>query len=621
MIVLNTFLDFGGVNGVFDMQKNNAVSLSVAKLRLYQTQMTYRHATGRRAMQLPFAVFLLLVAAYLLPGLIGHDPWKQDETYIFSIVHHLLQSGDWVVPQLVGEPFMEKPPLYYWVAALLAHVFSSSLPLYDGARLATGLFMATNFAAIGLAARHWWGAGHGRIAVLVLMACFGLLYESHIMITDVPMLTGFAIASYGFALSRERYLAGGIWLGTGVGVGFLAKGLLVPGVIGVTAVALPLLFPNWRHRAYARVLLVAAAAALPWLLIWPIALYQRSPQLFYDWFWLNNVGRFLGFSVPRLGASNEPWFWLKTLPWFAFPALPLAMLSVWQQRREFSRSPPLQYGLVAFTVCLAVLLVSASARNAYGLPMLAALAVLAAPAVANLPDRLSRYLDAASRILFTGLACLIWAVWIVLIVTGRAPDWKFLTRALPVDYVMPFIPVAVAAAVLATLAYLLAWVWLPRIRGRAIVSMAAGTTLCWLLLATLWLPWVDAAKSYRSVFLAMQPHLPIKYRCVESVGLGESESAMLLYFSKIRTLSRELHPNAVCDVLLVYSVNAPPLAVERSWRPIWEGDRPGDTRERFSLFVQQPHSPKGQLALARDLVPGDRMHAPMDNFVTARPRQ
>jgi len=68
---------------------------------------------GQRPLQIPFVFFLLLVVAYLLPGLIGHDPWKQDETYVFSIVHHLLQGGDWVVPQLAGEPFMEKPPLYY----------------------------------------------------------------------------------------------------------------------------------------------------------------------------------------------------------------------------------------------------------------------------------------------------------------------------------------------------------------------------------------------------------------------------------------------------------------------------------------------------------------------------
>ena len=542
---------------------------------------------GQHQLRLPFAFFLLLLVAYLLPGLIGHDPWKQDETYVFSIVHHLLQGGDWVVPRMAGEPFMEKPPLYYWVAALLARAFSPWLPLYDGARLATGLFMATTFVFLGLAARRWWGAGYGRLAVLVLMACFGLLYESHIMVTDVPMLTGFAIASYGFALSHERPLGAGIWLGTGVGVGFLAKGLLVPGAIGVTALVLPLLFRTWRCRAYARTLGVAAVVALPWLLIWPIALYLRSPQLFYDWFWRNNVGRFLGFSVPELGAGNESWFWLKTLPWFAFPALPLALLTVWRQRKNLALSPPLQFGLVAFSVYLAVLLVSASARNAYGLPMLAALALLAAPTVATLPERWNQYLDGAARLLFTALASLFWTVWVIMIATGRAPDWKFLTRVLPGDYVMPFIPLAFAVAVLATLAYLLAWIWLPRLHERAVASMVAGIILCWILFASLWLPWMDDAKSYRSVFASMQPHLPVSRRCVASIGLGESERATLCYFSKVVTLSREAHPNADCDVLLVNGLaSAPPKNLGPGWRQVWDGARPGDYKERFWLFVQ-----------------------------------
>src|SRR3982751_6824294 len=96
-----------------------------------------------------FRIFLALVLAYLLPGLIGHDPWKQDETYIFGIIQHLLETGDWVVPTLAGETFMEKPPLYYWLAAGLSHLFHPWLSLHDGARLATGVFMGITCAATG----------------------------------------------------------------------------------------------------------------------------------------------------------------------------------------------------------------------------------------------------------------------------------------------------------------------------------------------------------------------------------------------------------------------------------------------------------------------------------------
>ena len=39
-----------------------------------------------------------LLAAFLLAGTIGHDPWKPDEAYSFGLVFHILQSGEWVVP-------------------------------------------------------------------------------------------------------------------------------------------------------------------------------------------------------------------------------------------------------------------------------------------------------------------------------------------------------------------------------------------------------------------------------------------------------------------------------------------------------------------------------------------
>lgn len=65
------------------------------------------------------AAFVLL-ATFVCLGLIGHDPWKQDEAYAFGIVYSMLNSGDWVVPTLAGEPFLDKPPLICLLAALTA---------------------------------------------------------------------------------------------------------------------------------------------------------------------------------------------------------------------------------------------------------------------------------------------------------------------------------------------------------------------------------------------------------------------------------------------------------------------------------------------------------------------
>jgi 4-amino-4-deoxy-L-arabinose transferase-like glycosyltransferase len=43
---------------------------------------------------------IAMCAAWILPGLIGHDPWKPDEAYTFGLVYHVLEGGTWVVPTL-----------------------------------------------------------------------------------------------------------------------------------------------------------------------------------------------------------------------------------------------------------------------------------------------------------------------------------------------------------------------------------------------------------------------------------------------------------------------------------------------------------------------------------------
>ena len=83
----------------------------------------------------------VLGLAWLLPGLIGHDPWKPDEAYTFGVVYEIIRGGSWVIPQIAGEPFVDKPTLFHLLAALSAQVFSPILPLHDGARLAAGFWL------------------------------------------------------------------------------------------------------------------------------------------------------------------------------------------------------------------------------------------------------------------------------------------------------------------------------------------------------------------------------------------------------------------------------------------------------------------------------------------------
>lgn len=534
---------------------------------------------------------LYVVAAvallYFLPGLTGHDPWKQDETYITDIVRHMLDSGDWTVPTMAGAPFMEKPPLFYWVAAICATLFSPLLPLHDGARIATAIFLGGSSAAVAWLGHRWWGRHHGRVSVLALLSCLGMALHGHFMLTDVAMMAGFAIALCGLALCLDKPAWGGVLLGTGVGIGFLGKGLLAPGVFGATALLLPLLFRRWRQASYGRALAIACAAAAPWLLIWPAALLHRSPQLFMDWFWLNNIGRFVGFSVPLLGAEHSQWFWLTTLPWFTFPALPLAIVTLWRQRAAALSQEAVQISLVLVVTLWAVLWQSASARNNYALPLLLPLALLAAPAAAKLPYLADRSWSWFARIFWGGIAAILWGTWMWMMVRGAPPHLPVIADYLPSDFIPRFSAASFLAAVALTVAPLFLARRLVRFAGRGLTEWFTGLATCWALLACLWLPWIDSAKSYRGVFDAVNAALPDGYGCLADTGMGESELSMLSYYLGITAVRSDSPRAAACGVLLVEGrAAAPPRnIVAGRWALAWEGARPGDRDERFWLYT------------------------------------
>jgi hypothetical protein len=127
-------------------------------------------------------------------------------------------------------------------------------------------------------------------------------------------------------------------------------------------------------------------------------------------------------------------------------------------------------------------------------------------------------------------------------------------------------------------------------RGRGLTNWMAGVSVCWMLLVSLLLPWVDHAKSYRSVFAEMETVLPERFDCMASKDLGESERAMLRYFSGIITSRQEVRPDHQCDLLLVNGLNAikpAELLTHPEWQLVWEGARPGDQRERLWLFASR----------------------------------
>ncbi|WP_323121631.1 ArnT family glycosyltransferase [Burkholderia alba] len=578
------------------------------------------HAAAERAASwLGLRTWLAVAAvlcAYVLPGILGHDPWKQDETYTFGIIQHMLESGDWVVPTNAGQPFLEKPPLYDWVATGFAWLLGRYLPLHDAARLASALFAALAFGFTARAARIATGARRWRdLDVIGAVAlCAGTLVvvkHTHDMMTDVALMAGAAIGFCGLlelvlqrirdaqadALGKPRRPANRFaapLFGAGVGVALLSKGLFVPLVFAATVCAVLVLYPACRSRAFAASLGIAALALAPFALIWPTALFMRSEALFMVWFWENNVGRFFGFSVPNLGAENDkPLFIWRALLTVGFPVGPLAVVALARGAWRDWHAPRIALPMVFAGVGMIVLHLSATSRQLYILPFIAPLSLVAAQAVARLPQRLHTGWDYLSRLIFGAAAVLAWVIWSMMADPNSTRlGLQWLGRWLPLNWTMPIEP----ALILSALALTIGWLWLlPSLRmagkWRGALSWAAGVLLVWGLVYTLLLPWLDIAKSYRSVFDDLNGHLALEWNdgdCMASLGLGESEAPMLYYFSGILHVPVGQPEARACTWLIVQGLRAETPKLAPEWKPFWSGARPGDSEELLRVYVRTP---------------------------------
>ena len=520
----------------------------------------------------------LLCISWLATGLIGHDPWKPDEAYSFGIVYHILQSGDWLVPTLAGEPFMDKPPLFYMTAAAFAQLFSPLLPLHDGARLASGFYTGLTLLFVGLSGRELFGKDRGWAAAIILIGCLGMLVNAHLLSTDLGLLAGCAMMLYGFALSPRSPLLAGLLLGTGLGIGFMSKGFIAP-ILFVSTSALLLAFSTWRTRSYFTSLAIATLSALPWLSIWPALLYQRSPELFMEWAWQQNIGQWLSYA--KGGNYSAAFFYLEILPWFAWPALPLAAWGVWDARKKILQQRESQLLLVSLLVMLVTLSFVPNIQEVFALPMLLPIVLLATMALPAVRRGAANALDRFGIITFGFIAILLWWGWAGLMIEGNNSRISRWLREYQSEFVPAFDAVSFSIALTVTVLWVLL-VWrVGRSIRRSVINWAAGVTLLWILSMTLWLPWLDFNKSYRTMVTSLAAALPEEHGCIASRYLGDGQKAMLHYFGNILT-----RPGAElkCDLLLTQGNLSRSDQQQGAWKIMWTGGRRGQKGDRYYLY-------------------------------------
>lgn len=514
--------------------------------------------------RLPRVALLLLCLAYILPGYIGREPWKNADITAFGYMAELAGGGfnslqAWLNPQMMGQPPEVDALLPYWLGAWaiqaapgwIAPDFAARIPfglmlaltlvatwyaVYNLARSPGAQPVAFAFGGEALPADYARAMADG--GLLALIATLGLAQFSHETTPALAQLCFVTFIYYGMAAMPTRGTLPFLAVTTGLAGLTLSGGPTLALMLGAGGTVLfwldrPHPDESQTHRGWwiaGLLLATLLAASLAWMLdLWE---WRIAPPR-ANWREWRNLGRlFL---------------------WFTWPAWPLAIWTLWRWRRQLGElrqhrhlALPLWFVVVAAGTTL---LTHASDRSL--LLALPALATLAAFALPTLERSVSALIDWFTLLFFTACAIIIWVIWLSM-QTGVPRQPAANVAKLAPGFEPSFSAIAFAAALAATLA----WVWLVKWRvGRhraaiwkSLVLPAGGATLCWLLLTTLWLPLLDYARSYaplvRRVASVTGPT-----DCLQIHGLNRAQIAAFEFHGK--SALRPAEKQARCPWLIV----------------------------------------------------------------------
>jgi len=334
-------------------------------------------------------------------GLMGPD-----EPRYAWIARDMMESGDWITPRLYGSPWFEKPPLYYWGAALSFKFFGVS---ETSARLPSAI--AALLATLALAWLAWrvYGSATARWLLLLLPSSAGMIGFSHSAATDMPfsaMLTCAMVPAavqlglvplasedresnadpnrnFASDLSRNTFFVAAALFGLFLGYAMLAKGPAAIILCGGAVVCWAAYTKRWKDTLrllHPIAIVVFCVVALPWYLLCA----ARNPDFLRVFILEHNFKRFL---TPEFQHIQPFWYYagivlIALLPWT--PALIWAMVTSIRSLIRDTRLSAMSCFLLSWALfCVVFFTISRSKLPGYILPAIPAIGLLLVRAITN----------------------------------------------------------------------------------------------------------------------------------------------------------------------------------------------------------------------------------------------
>jgi 4-amino-4-deoxy-L-arabinose transferase-like glycosyltransferase len=316
------------------------------------------------------AVLLGLVAALLIFRLGAVPLLGPDEPRYARVAIEMQRTGEWVTPTLEGEPWLEKTPLYYWLAGACFAVLGET---ETAARLPSVLAALLLVGATALVGSRLFGARAGLGAGFVAGTSLLPFVYGRAASMDMLLATTVTVAIAGAGL---RMLGHAGPFAFPVAAAFAGLAALAKGPIGLL---LPLLVVGayvaiTREWRWLREML-APRSLLPFFLVaapWYVAIVLDQGRRFVDVFLLNhNVERFTSTIHHHPGAI---WYYVPVLLAGLFPWSGLAVPGLFGARPRAERAD--LFVLLWLVLPLAFLSAAASKLPGYILPCVPPLALV-----------------------------------------------------------------------------------------------------------------------------------------------------------------------------------------------------------------------------------------------------
>lgn len=274
------------------------------------------------------SLLAIMCLIFLFFGLGSYPLLDVDETRYAVMARSMVHSWNWMDLKLNAVPFLEKPPLYFWLVAASIKFFGHfsawtvRLPI---ALCSAFLVFFTYFVGKKVLSRKF-----GMLSALILLTSVFFLMLSHIAIIDMVLTVFMTSAIYCAFLANfceENYKKYYWWyFYLFIGLGFLAKGILALAIPVAIVFLYHLITRNLKEIFKPVNLLPGLFLFLVIAVPWHIIMYKHYGYEFIkEYFLIHHFGRLMGsqyigrerpllYFVPVFLAGFMPW----TLVFIAF---------------------------------------------------------------------------------------------------------------------------------------------------------------------------------------------------------------------------------------------------------------------------------------------------------------